>query len=122
MTDCAIIGDSIAVGVAQHRPGCAVEARVGISAAGFSATRTSADTVIVSLGSNDASDPTDALLRLRRQIDARRVIWIVPAVRWASEVRRVADQHHDTTITVVAGPDGVHPFSYRALAELTEAK
>lgn len=117
---CLIVGDSIAVGVAPHRPECAVEARVGVSAASFVASRTASDTVIVSLGSNDGADPTAALHRLRERITARRVIWIVPAYRWADQVRAVARQHNDTSITVVAGPDGVHPASYRALAQLTQ--
>lgn len=116
---CLILGDSIAVGLAQHRPECAVEAKVGVSAAAFVATRTNADDVIISLGSNDGSDPTAALIRLREQIDARRVTWIVPAVRWADQVRRVANLHGDVSITVMAGRDGVHPSSYRALAELS---
>lgn len=120
MIDCLILGDSIAVGVAQYRPECRVEARVGVSAAAFVATVTSANTVIISLGSNDGADPTAALIRLRDRIDARRVIWIVPAIRWADHVRRVADLYGDTTLIVMAGPDGVHPSSYRALAQLTQ--
>lgn len=120
MIDCLILGDSIAVGVAQHRPECQVEARVGVSAAAFHAVQTSAGTVIISLGSNDGADPTNALLKLRERIDAKSVVWIVPVIRWTAHVRRVADLYGDTTITVMAGPDGVHPASYRALAQLTK--
>lgn len=120
MTDCLILGDSIAVGVGQQRPECHVEARVGVSAAAFHVAQTSADTVIISLGSNDWSDPTSALWKLRERIDAKRVVWIVPAIRWAAQVHRVADLYGDTTVTVMAGFDGVHPTSYRALAQLTK--
>jgi lysophospholipase L1-like esterase len=107
---CAILGDSIAVGIAQHLPECAVHARVGVSAAGFAGGPGEAGTVVISLGSNDSADPTPHLDRLRSTVRASRVVWIVPATAAAQAVRRVAARWGDGTVELVrVGADRVHP-------------
>jgi len=120
MTACAVIGDSIALGVSWHRQECAVRAKVGIAAAAFNVGPTDAREVVISLGSNDAADPTDALIRLRSSIQAERVVWIVPVFRHADAVRRVAALFRDATVEFAVGPDGIHPRSYSELARETE--
>jgi hypothetical protein len=120
MPNCAILGDSIAVGVWWHRPECAEHARIGISAAAFVGGPRSAREVVISLGSNDAADPTDALIRLRASIQAERVVWIVPAYRNGDAVRMVASLYRDQFVEFTPGVDGVHPRSYPELAEKTK--
>jgi hypothetical protein len=60
MFECMILGDSIATGIAQHRPECLTYATVGVNTRKFVtehiAGNLSAKTVIISLGSNDSKD------------------------------------------------------------------
>jgi len=57
MLECLILGDSIAVGVAQFRPECVAYAKGGINSRqwvnSYITKNRSANTVIISLGSND---------------------------------------------------------------------
>lgn len=120
------LGDSLATfeGVGQYLD-CAIVADVGrhthdMVTLGVPAARVT----IISASSNDpptASTYAD-LLALRRQA-AGRVIWIIPAdlVR-AALVERVAVQFGDDRVYFTAGPDDVHPASYRALAADIEAR
>jgi lysophospholipase L1-like esterase len=84
MLECLILGDSIATGVAVHRKECVSYAKVGINSKQFNrlyeAKQLNADTVIISLGTNDSKyvDTYAELLRLRNTITAKRVIWIMP--------------------------------------------
>jgi len=119
MTDCAVIGDSIAVGIWWHRQECAAHARVGIAAAAFTVAPRSSREVVISLGSNDAADPTAALIRVRQGITAERVVWIVPVFRHGDAVRHVAALFKDETVEFPVGPDGIHPADYSILAEQT---
>ncbi len=124
MLDCLILGDSIAVGVGMARPECMTVAEVGITSEEFAfsyrgppeATRV----VIVSLGSNDKRDSSDALTYLRQHINGR-VIWILPARRYQQgAVRKMAQQFGDKLVTIPSvRRDGVHPADYRRLADLT---
>ena len=83
MVACAILGGSLAVGVAAFRPDCLDDTKVGISTAAYlraHTTRVDAETVLISLGVNDgATDPgtADRLTGLRLRIAARRVFWIL---------------------------------------------
>ena len=81
--DCAYIGDSIAVGLEQLDTKCAVYARVGASSEFITRQYRNADAedyVVISMGSNDPGNPQliENAERLRRNISARRVIWILP--------------------------------------------
>lgn len=121
MSDCTILGDSIAVGVAQHRKDCSATAVVGVSSAGFNVVGLiDAPTVVISLGSNDGGDPTAPLLKLRRRI-AGRVIWILPNKALQRErIVNIAGRFGDRIIDIPAiSPDGIHPTpaGYRQLAE-----
>lgn len=123
MIPCMILGDSIAVGIAQHRPDCVAEARVGRASAAQRVPGVPAGVTVISLGSNDggARGATLGHLReLRRGTLAVRVVWIVPAnPRAAAAVRQVAAEFYDDTLDLAPGPDGVHPTpaGYRALAQ-----
>ena len=83
MLDCLILSDSIAVGVGEARPECMTVAEIGITSNDFAFSYRGppgAMRVIVSLGSNDKTDSSDALWYLREHINGR-VIWILPARR-----------------------------------------
>lgn len=122
MIPCLILGDSIAVGIAQHRPDCVAEARVGRASAAQRVPGVRAGVVVISLGSNDGGArgaTVEHLRRLRRGTLAVQVIWIAPGnPRAAAAVRQVAAEFGDAVLDMRPGPDGVHPTpaGYRALA------
>jgi hypothetical protein len=123
MLDCLILGDSIAVGVGMARPECMTVAEVGITSDDFAFTYRGppeAMRVIVSLGSNDKRDSSDALEYLRQHINGR-VIWILPARRYQqAAVRKMASRYGDKLVAIPSvRRDGVHPADYRRLADLT---
>jgi lysophospholipase L1-like esterase len=131
MSDCLILGDSIAVGVSQHRPECAVHAKVGINSRDWvnkNITKDlSADTVIISLGSNDykSINTLKELFTIRNVVSAKRVYWIVPAIKPDIQemVDIVADKFEDRVIRIKGvAPDKVHPTSteYKRLAKETK--
>lgn len=135
MLDCLILGDSLAVGVGQARPGCQTVARTGINSSVFVATLLpgapkSAHSVVISLGVNDTADmQTRASLQtLRASIDAAQVIWILPALKddIRQTIRAVAAQHNDRVVdtTGQAGPDHLHPTTsgYRLIAAWTQGQ
>lgn len=126
MLECLILGDSIAVGIAQQRPECVADARVGRASPAQRLHRERARVVIVSLGSNDGRAVPTArhLRRLRAALRTGHVIWVVPALPAAARtVREVARHYGDATVSVapVVGPDGVHPsgIGYERLAVAT---
>lgn len=131
MLDCLILGDSIAVGIAQQRPECRVYAKVGINSRAWVdkniTKELSADTVIISLGSNDYKkiNTLKELFTIRNVVSAKRVYWIVPAIK--PEVQEmvdiVADKFEDTVIHINnVSKDGIHPTTteYKRLAEATK--
>jgi lysophospholipase L1-like esterase len=131
MLDCLILGDSIAVGVSQHRPECAVHAKVGINSRDWvnkNITKDlAADTVIISLGSNDykSISTLKELFTIRNVVTAKRVYWIVPAIKSDIQemVEIVADKFEDKIIHIKGvEPDKVHPTSteYKRLAKETK--
>lgn len=135
MIHCAVDGDSIGVGIAQHLPQCVAVARVGITSVHWLARyRTFAkrpqDVCVVSLGANDLSfNDYSVLLELRRTLVAKTVIWIVPAnhPKSAHNVRNVAYEFGDSVIDVAdfkRAPDHIHPTkqSYEVIAEIVKAK
>jgi lysophospholipase L1-like esterase len=129
MLDCLILGDSIAVGVGQAKPGCTTVAQTGIGSGTFlqtlfPAAPKTASHVIISLGVND--DPAAATLtnlrRLRSTVAAGRVTWLLPGLK--EEVRRyirtAAAERGDRVVDTISqvGPDHLHPGrdGYRLIA------
>lgn len=114
---CAIIGDSIAVGVGWQFRGCSISARGGISSRSVIGRMRPADVVVVSAGSNDPLNPR--LWSNLNQIRSRahgNVIWILPTQpRARMMVLAVARMHGDRTVSFIGGRDRVHPRSYAAL-------
>ena len=131
MLECLIIGDSIAVGTAQHRPECAVIAKVGITSRSWVDKHITkdlrADTVVISLGSNDSKNMATLkeLFTVREVVRAKQVIWIVPAVKPEKQeaVEIVADKFEDKIVRITElAKDGVHPTAngYKVLANKTK--
>lgn len=128
MLECLILGDSIAVGVAQYRPECEVHAKVGINSRNYvdrNITKDfAANTVIISLGSNDPKNMKTLieLFALREVVDAKRVYWIVPAINANAQeaVKIVADKFEDKILFIPQlSKDKVHPTTkaYKQLSE-----
>ena len=131
MIDCMILGDSIAVGVAQQRPECVAYAKVGINSRDWvnkNITKDlSANTVIISLGSNDhyKIHTFKELLAIRSLVTASNVFWILPANNEdiQANIRIIARNHKDVVLTIpTLSKDGVHPTgtAYKELAKLTK--
>lgn len=130
MLECLIVGDSIAVGIAQHRPQCELIARVGITSSGwnrrFGNSVPPAQHTVISLGTNDwlADKTLKEIAELRSRISGR-VTWILPANGTARQtpVVAVAQMYNDVTLVITqTSKDGVHPTGseYRRLAEQTK--
>jgi len=129
MLDCLILGDSIAVGVGQAKPGCTTVAQTGIGSGTFlqtlfPAAPKTASHVIISLGVND--DPAAATLtnlrRLRSTVAAGRVTWLLPGLKEAvrRHIRTAAAERGDRVVDTLSqvGPDHLHPGrdGYRLIA------
>jgi hypothetical protein len=131
MLECLIMGDSIAAGIAQQRPECVVEAKVGINSMDyvnglyFFYAVDPAKITVISLGSNDVdnSETYPVLTTLRDEIKGP-VLWILPARN--DEARNImltiARERGDAVADTRAWPlslDGVHPTvkGYQGLAE-----
>ncbi len=124
MLDCLIIGDSIAVGVAQVRRDCDSIAEVGITSTEFNRRYLMDDrlvggysTVVISLGTNDwdGKRTKENLIKLRGVVGAERVMWLLPSAGIKPEeraaVREVANQSGDGVISIpvnLLGKDGIH--------------
>ena len=130
MLECLILGDSIAVGVSHFRPECVTYATVGINSRKFVdnhiAGNLTADTVVISLGSNDTKNiqTLKELFALRQVVDAKRVYWILPANKQTAKeaVSIVADKFEDKAVQIDAlSKDLVHPTfkEYKRLADAT---
>jgi lysophospholipase L1-like esterase len=131
MIDCLVLGDSIAVGTEQFRPECVAYARGGWNSWQWNRyylqNNLTANTVIISLGSNDHKGikTRKELERVRDKVKGSRVFWILPAIKPNIQaiVREVAEEHGDTVLPITRlQPDGVHPSwaGYRELAEKTK--
>ena len=132
MLECLILGDSIALGVAQFRSGCELRANVGISTSGwlkrYGHLNLTAKTTIISLGVNDgdAANTYAKLRELRAKITSKQVYWIVPNEQTNKhlyqDVNTIAGMFGDQVIqTNKYQRDGVHPTTtgYKELAEQT---
>ena len=130
MLECLIMGDSIAVGIAQQRQECTVEAKIGVNSLDyvnglyFFYAVTPAKTTVISLGSNDFdnSQTYPVLTVLRDEIPGA-VLWILPARNMEARniMLAIARERGDAVADTRAWPlshDGVHPTAagYRGLA------
>jgi lysophospholipase L1-like esterase len=139
MIDCMIIGDSIAVGTHQARPECVAYAKGGWNTWQWNKQYIdkenkdlTAQTVIISLGTNDHDKikTFDELLKMRKNIQAGRVFWILPPcndkfckpnVNGIVEI--IAKNFNDTIITTKRlQSDAIHPSwaGYKEIAEKTK--
>jgi hypothetical protein len=120
MIDCAIVGDSIALGIGTEMQGCTVNAALGIPSAEIIGRVEDAAVLVVSAGSNDSRNPQlEENLRVIRERahDAKSVIWIAPAdPRAAQAVLNVARSHGDKVVHFKPRADHIHPASYGDLA------
>ena len=132
MLECLIIGDSIAVGTLKARTECVGYVQGGINSYQWvnKFTKDSpyvANTVIISLGSNDHKHvKTELELRTIRELTkANYVYWILPANKkdMANAVFAVANYYHDRVVRIAdLSTDGVHPTAkgYKMIAEQTK--
>jgi lysophospholipase L1-like esterase len=131
MLECLILGDSIAVGTHQARPECAVYARGGINSRDFVNRYIGkdlvADTVVISLGSNDHKGikTKNELMDLRSQVVAKKVYWILPAIKPDIQeiVEEVANKYNDWIVRIPSlSKDGVHPTKqgYKKIGDITK--
>jgi lysophospholipase L1-like esterase len=135
MIDCLIIGDSIAVGTKQFRPDCVAVAKGGLNSwqwrhqylDGDQGVLPKAETLIISLGSNDHKGvkTREEIARIRSTVTAKRVYWILPAIKPEIQaiVQEVAAGFGDTVIPITRlQPDGIHPSwaGYKEIAAATK--
>lgn len=126
MLECLILGDSIAYGISNIRKECISYARSGINShtwnQKFSKAIVPAETVIISLGSNDLRyiDTYVDLVNIRKKVKAERVFWILPAIKPNVQkiVRLVAEENNDQIIEIKSlQKDQIHP-SYKGYIDL----
>jgi lysophospholipase L1-like esterase len=133
--DCLIVGDSIAVGTKQFMPECQLQGKGGINTWQFNRMYKGsfyADTVIISLGSNDHKGVKtyDELFEMRQRVGAKNVFWVLPAgnnpagevsiAKIQSIVKEIASSYGDTVLPITRlQPDGIHPSwaGYKDIAE-----
>lgn len=130
MLECLILGDSIGVGIHQHRRECSAIVQTGINSAAFNKQYNGEffnSIVIISLGSNDGRGVNTAkeLQNLRSRVTVRqRVYWILPANNpdIVIMIRELAAKWGDIVVPISKlSTDGVHPTSdgYKLLANQT---
>jgi lysophospholipase L1-like esterase len=135
MLECLIVGDSIAVGTKQFMPQCQLQGKGGINTWQFNKMYKGsfyADTVIISLGSNDHKGVKtyDELFEMRQRVGAKNVFWVLPAgnlpaggvpiEKIQSIVKEIAEANGDTVLPITRlQPDGIHPSwaGYKDIAE-----
>jgi lysophospholipase L1-like esterase len=121
-SDCLVMGDSIAVGVAQFSA-CKSLSTGGLSSWrwlnkwGGDLDRVNPSLVLISLGANDGADPRSrkALEAVRSKVKASKVMWLAPSETLAPEprkwVRAVAGQFGDRVFELPKEhlqKDGIH--------------
>jgi len=126
-----ILGDSIAVGLYQQIPQCDSLSKGGWNTwqwnRDYLKHNLTAQTVIISLGSNDHKHirTQEELEKLRIKVQAHRVFWILPAIKpYIQEiVKKVAAQYGDTVIPITRlQTDKIHPSwaGYKELARVVK--
>ena len=131
MLECLVLGDSIATGVHKYRQECVMYADVGINSGDwymkYSNKDFIAESVIISLGSNDyrSINTMGNLKRIREGVKAKKVYWILPAIKPDRQemIKKIAEVYNDVVVTIPhLSKDGIHPTGkgYQALANLTK--
>lgn len=131
MLDCLVLGDSIAVGTQQFRQECVLVGKGGINSWQFNKNYAQriepAETVIISLGSNDHDGVNSfkELLAMRERVQGKRVFWILPAIKPHIQdmVKIIAKNFGDTVLPITKlQPDKVHPSwaGYKEIAGNTK--
>lgn len=138
MLECLIVGDSIAVGTKMFMPECQLQGKGGINSWQFNKMYTGsfyADTVIISLGSNDHKGVKtyDELFEMRQRVGAKNVFWVLPAgnnpaggvsVEKIQKIVIELSQYYGDTVLPITRlqPDGIHPSwaGYKDIAEKTK--
>lgn len=131
MIDCLIIGDSIAVGTHQFKKECVLYAKGGWNTwqwnRDYLKNDLTANTVIISLGSNDHKGvkTRHELERMREKVKGQRVFWILPAIKPEIQqiVLDIAEKNSDDVIRINRlQPDAIHPSwaGYKDIAEKTK--
>lgn len=138
MLECLIVGDSIAVGTKMFAPHCELQGKGGINTWQFNRMYKGsfyADTVIISLGSNDHKGVKtyDELFEMRQRVGAKNVFWVLPAgnlpaggvpiVNIQNIVKELAAYYGDTVLPIRGlQPDGIHPSwaGYKDIVERTK--
>jgi lysophospholipase L1-like esterase len=133
--DCLIVGDSIAVGTKMFMPECQLQGKGGINTWQFNKMYPGsfyADTVIISLGSNDHKGVKtyDELFEMRQRVGAANVFWVLPAGNLPAGgvpiqkiqgiVKEIAEANGDTVLPITRlQADGIHPSwaGYKDIAE-----
>jgi len=130
MLDCLILGDSIAQGIAQHRPECATIAKGGINSWQFNnkniTKSLNAKIVVISLGANDSAsiNTKHELEALREVVKAELVFWILPynKPQLHQFIRELAEDYRDVVLPISnISSNNVHPTAkgYKLLANQT---
>lgn len=135
MLECLIIGDSIAVGVAQQRPECTSYSIGGYNTwqwnKKFGDKVLASPAVIISLGTNDhrGVHTFKELSKMRANVTAEHVYWIMPPCNDKfckpnvnEIVEIIARSRGDTVITTKRlQADAIHPSwaGYKELANAT---
>jgi hypothetical protein len=133
MFECLILGDSIAKGVSDIRKECKAYVKSGINSSDYNhnyiPTGASAQTAIISLGSNDMAniDTEDQIRQLRNRVQADRVYWILPNIkeRVRKMVWTIARERNDSILDARnydRSPDTIHPTytGYKDIAKDTK--
>jgi lysophospholipase L1-like esterase len=126
MLECAILGDSIAVGVSLKTPACYRQAIGGISSQKYSTAYTkniSANHVLISLGSNDAAnaDTYANLKKIRARVTSPKVTWLLSSnnKKAREDAIRLAKEYKDDVLEItLISKDKVHPTpeGYKAIS------
>lgn len=131
MLDCLILGDSIAQGISTVRKECVAYVQSGINSRNWNnkyiVKDLSADTVIISLGTNDPEtmNTFKELLALRELVAGKKVFWVMPPIKPAVQdmVRIIARNYKDTILEIPElSKDKVHPTGrgYKILGDMTK--
>jgi hypothetical protein len=135
MMDCLILGDSIAVGTSNFKKDCITLSKGGINSWQWNKEYISRPSVIdagynkviISLGSNDHSGvkTQKELEKLRASIHAKKVYWIMPAIKPDIQdiVMKIAMYNNDAIVYIKdLSKDKIHPstIGYKKIAAETE--
>lgn len=137
MLECMILGDSIAIGIAQQKKECVSIARVGITSHKWYSDfyenptyKKKYKVVVISLGTNDFKNTSphsteEFLYNIRKRADAHMVIWILPnpilKPNQYKVIKELAKEFNDKTLDTLnhVGYDSIHPTveGYKELAK-----